>query len=262
MIKIKSITLIKLSRLLFLALAVLSLSGCLYWLRAFQVYQQLDEFDKHFEIAVADDFKLRFKHPVMYSEDFVSLSGLRPSSDSPRERGKRWRYWFLKVNEKNERVEPEIKFFFDLDFNRYDRLAAWSFSPLFLQIAPPEFLEVSLRSLAGAEINEGKKQLRGSLDHIDKISADLPKKAAVVRELGDPLEIKKTGKGEEVYLYHFLLESLEIKKGYEDRALSVVKLTFDSATQELIKMSGRFAGLKISISYRKFLEKTEAQAAL
>ena len=259
MIKIKSITLIKLSRLLFLALAVLSLSGCLYWLRAFQVYQQLDEFDRYFAIAVSDDFTLRFKRPVMYSEDFISLSGLWPSSDSPQGMGKRWRYWFRKVNEKGEPVEPEIKFFFDLDFNRYDRLKAWSFSPLFLQIAPPEFLEVSLRSLAGAEINEGKKQLRSNTDHIDKISADLPAKATVVRELGAPLEITKTGE-EEVYLYHFLVDSREIKKGYEERALTVVKLTFDVSTQELIKMSGRFAGLKISISYRKYLE--NAQAAL
>ncbi|MGR9114900.1 MAG: hypothetical protein ACU85E_03985 [Gammaproteobacteria bacterium] len=260
MIKLQKSTVIKLSRQIFLALAVLSLSGCLYWLRAFQVYQQLDEFDRHFEIAVAEDFTLRFKHPVMYSEDFVSLSGLKPSSDSPRERGKRWRYWFRKVDENRELVEPEIKFFFDLEFNRYDRLAAWSFSSLFLQIAPPEFLEVSLRSLAGAEIDEGNKQLRGNTDHIDKIVANLPKKAAVVRELGAPIEIKKAGKDQEVYLYHFLLDSPEIKAGYEDRVLSIVKLTFDASTQELIKMSGRFAGLKISISYRKFLE--PARAAL
>jgi hypothetical protein len=34
----------------------------------------------------------------------------------------------------------------------------------------------------------------------------------------------------------------------------VVKLTFDKSSEELIRMAGRFAGLKISINYRKFLE--------
>lgn len=218
----------------------------------------MDEFDRNFAVNVTDAFTLWFKRPVMYSEDFVALSGLRPSLERPLEKGKRWRYWFRKVNEKREVVEPEIKFYFDLDFNRYDRLKAWSFSPIFLEIAPPEFLEVTLRSLAGAEINEGKKQLRASTDRIEKISADLPKKATVIRALGAPLEIVKIDNDREIYRYHFLLDSLEVKKGYEDRVLSEVKLTFDRVSQELIKMSGRFAGLKISISYRKYQDKTQA----
>jgi len=45
-----------------------------------------------------------------------------------------------------------------------------------------------------------------------------------------------------------------LEEGYEDRALSEVKLTFDKKTQELIKMAGRFAGLKVSINYKKFLD--------
>ena len=240
--------------LLCLIVMACSLSGCLYWLRAYQTYQQLDEFDKYFAIAVSDDFTLSFKAPIMYSGDFVSLSGLRPSSSRREGPGKKWRYWFRKVNGKNELIKPEIKFFFDLAFNRYDKLTAWSFSHLFLQIAPPEFLEVSLRSLAGAEINEKKQQLRANADSIGKISADLPRKARVLKELGEPLEIIDGGQDQEIYLYHFLLDSMEIKKGYEDRALSVIKLTFDNKTQEMTKMSGRFAGLKISISYRKYLE--------
>lgn len=240
-------------RLMMVFLALL-LSGCIEWFHAFQTYQQLDEFDKYFAISVEDHFQLKFKQPKMYSEDFVSLSGLMPSSSDPKTVGKRWRYWFKKVDAEQKLIEPEIKFFFDLDFNRYDRLTAWSFSSLFLQIAPPEFLELSLRSLAGAEINETSKQLRANTDHLDKISAKLPKKSEILKELGSPVEIIDAGQDQEIYLYNFLLDSMNIKKGYEDRALSVVKLTFDKATQELIKMSGRFAGLKISISYRKFLE--------
>ncbi|MBS3954689.1 MAG: hypothetical protein KGZ88_17190 [Methylomicrobium sp.] len=243
----------RLVRLISLLVIISTLTGCLYWLRAFQTYQQLDEFDKNFGIEVADEFLLSFKKPIMFSEDFISLSGLRSSEVDQEDNGKRWRYWFHKVDKNNKLIEPEIKFYFDLHFNSLDRLYSWGFSSLFLQIAPPQFLEVSLRSLAGAEINKETRQLRANTDHIDKISADLPKKSNVVKQLGTPLEIIDD-KENEIYVYHFLLDSLGINKGYEDRALSVIKLTFDKSTDELIKMSGRFAGLKISISYRKYLE--------
>jgi len=232
------------------------LSGCIYWIRAYQTYLQMDEFDRYFSVAVSDDFTLRFKKPILYSKDFISLAKLQPSLKFPAIDGsKRWRYWFHKINRDKTVIKPEIKFYSDLNFNNKDRIIAWSFSSLFLQIAPPKFLEVSLRSIGGAEINKEKMQLRANTDSIDKISADLPKKPAVAAHLGEPLEIIDD-KDSEVYLYYFLLETPEIEEGYEDRALSEVKLTFDKSTQELIKMAGRFAGLKISINYRNFLKKS------
>jgi hypothetical protein len=131
---------------------------------------------------------------------------------------------------------------------------------LFLQIAPPEFLEASFRSLGGAEINEGKKQLRAKAEFIDKISADLPKKSVVLQQLGEPLEIENEDK-QEIYKYQFHLDAREVEEGYEDRTLSEVKLTFDKETTELVKMAGRFAGLKISINYRNFQEEDESKVA-
>jgi hypothetical protein len=231
------------------------LSGCIYWIRAYQTYLQMDEFDRFFAVAVGDEFSLQFKKPIMYSKDFVSLAKLQPSIKYPAMDGsKRWRYWFRKIDSDKKIISPEIKFYSDLNFNNKDRIIAWSFSSLFLQIAPPKFLEVSLRSIGGAEINKEKMQLRANTELMDKISADLPKKSAVTSQIGAPLEINDEIESE-VYIYHFLLESPEIEKGYEDRALSEVKLTFDKSTQELIKMSGRFAGLKISINYRNYLDK-------
>jgi len=233
------------------------LSGCIYWIRAYQTYLQMDEFDRFFAVAVGDDFSLQFKKPIMYSKDFISLARLQPSLKFPAMDGsKRWRYWFRKIDRDNKLVSPEIKFYSDLNFNNKDRITAWSFSSLFLQIAPPKFLEVSLRSIGGAEIDKEKMQLRANTDSIRKITADLPKKIAVTSQLGAPLEINDETENE-VYIYHFLLETPEIEEGYEDRSLSEVKLTFDKSTQELIKMSGRFAGLKISINYRNYLDKQE-----
>jgi len=239
-------------RILCLLVLTCSLSGCIYWIRAYQTYLQMDEFDRYFTIVTTDEFTLQFKEPILYSKDFVSLSRLYASEDDPTLEGRRWRYWFRKVDANNKMIVPEVKFYSDLTFNKEERIIAWSFSSLFLQIAPPKFLEVSLRSIGGAEIDTEKQQLRANSKLIDKISEDLPKKPAVLSQLGEPLEIKDEG-DIEVYMYHFLLETHHIEKGYEDRALSEVKISFDKKTQELIRMSGRFAGLKVSINYRKFL---------
>ncbi len=115
-------------------------------------------------------------------------------------------------------------------------------------------------SLGGAEINEEKQQLRAKADQMEKIAAKLPKKEVVIKQLGEPLEITDEDK-QEIYKYNFRLDARNIEEGYEDRALSEVKLTFDKATRDLVKMSGRFAGLKISINYRNFQEEDDQKVA-
>ncbi len=238
-------------RIVFLLALTSSLSGCMYWIRAYQVYLQMDEFDRHFSVTAGDEFTLHFKDPILYSKDFVSLAKLYASQDDPTPEGRRWRYWFRKVDGNNKLIKPEIKFYSDLNFNKENRLIAWSFSSLFLAIAPPKFLEVSLRSIGGAEIDKEKQQLKANSALLDKISDNLPKKQAVLAQLGEPFEVKDEGE-QEVYIYRFLLETHHIEEGYEDRALNEVKITFDKKTQELVRMTGRFAGLKVSINYRKF----------
>jgi len=237
-----------------------SLSGCMHWIRAYQTYLQMNEFDRYFAVVTGDEFTLQFKEPILYSKDFVSLSRLYASQDDLTAEGMRWRYWFRKVDGNNKLIKPEVKFYSDLSFNKENRLIAWSFSSLFLQIAPPKFLEVSLRSIGGAEIDKEKQQLKANSALLDKISADLPRKPAVLAQLGEPFEIKDEAE-QEVYIYRFLLDTHHIEEGYEDRALNEVKITFDKKTQELVRMAGRFAGLKVSINYRKFLDESMAASA-
>lgn len=247
-------------RWLFLLFLISVLTGCFDWIRVYQTYLQMDEFDQHFVVTVADEFSVHFKDPILYSADFISLSKIEPSEIRKKKAGESWRYWFRKVDVHQDIIQPEVKFYFDLNFNAEDQLIQWGFSSLFLQIAPAEFLEASLRSLGGAKINKGKRQLKVNPGLLEKISSNLPKKKQVLDYLGEPLKIahKKT---REKYYYHFVLDTQPIEKGYEDRALSVVKLTFDKTTEELIKMSGRFAGLKISIDYRKYLKKNQKHLA-
>lgn len=239
-----------------LLLLITLLTGCMYWLRAYQVYLQMGEFDRYFSVQANENFTLYFKNPVLLSEDFVSLSKLYASEDTPTAEGRRWRYLFRKIDGNNKLIKPELSFYSDLNFNKDHQLISWSFSHLFLQIAPPKFLEVSLRSIGSAKIDKEKRQLRADFALLEKINADLPKKPAVLAQLGIPLLIEDEPE-QEVYIYHFLLETPHIEEGYEDRALNEVKITFDKKTQELIKMSGRFAGLKASINYRKFIDQAQ-----
>lgn len=246
---------------LFLIAALLSTqTGCLEWFHAYQTYLQMQEFDSYFAVTSSDDFTVHFKQPRLFSEDFVALAKLQASSEEQTADGKRWRYHFRKLNKENKLVNPEIGFYCELAFDKEDKIIAWTFSNLFLQIAPPEFLEASFRSLGGAQINEGKKQLRAKAALADKIAADLPKKSVVIAQLGEPVEIEDQPT-QEIYKYQFRLEAREIEEGYEDRALSEVRLMFDKSTNELVKMSGRFAGLKISINYRDYQEDESKQVA-
>jgi hypothetical protein len=241
------------SRRLGILVLAAALTGCLQWLHAYQTYLQMSDFDRHFNVQVSDEFTLHFKEPRLYSSDFVALAKLYPSEDLPLKDGRRWRYWFRKVGQDKQVLKPEIKFYSQLVFNAEKKLTDWSFSGLFLEIAPPQFLEVSLRSIAGAEIDKEKQSLRANTDHIGKITAPLPSKAAVLAKLGPPLKIEDEPE-QEVYSYLFLLDTPRIEKGYEDNAVSEVKLTFAKNTQALIIMAGKFAGLKVSIDYRKFLQ--------
>ena len=245
------------ARLILMAGLLTIMNGCVEWFHAYQTYLQMEEFDRYFNVTANDDFTVHFKQPRLYSDDFVALAKLRASNEEQTPDGKRWRYWFRKIDQNSKLIEPEISFYCDLAFDKDDKITDWSFSKLFLQIAPSEFLEASFRSLGGAEINEGKKQLRAKAELLDKVAADLPKKAVVIKQLGEPLEIEDQEK-QEIYKYQFRLDAREIEEGYEDRALNEVRLTFDKSTQELVKMSGRFAGLKISINYRNFQDDNDS----
>lgn len=244
---------VKIYRWVCLLLIISTLTGCFSWIRVYQTYLQMDKFDKNFVITSDKEFGLHFNNPVLYSDDFTSLSKIQPSLVTPLEKGKSWQYRFQKVDKQGEAIKPEIKFYFNLNFNAEDRLTRWSFSPLFLQIAPAEILEISLRSIGGAKINKEKRQLKADTSNIKKIITELPKKQQVIDQLGRPLVVEDE-QDKEIYVYHFLLDSEKVEEGYEDRLLSIVKLSFDKKNEELIRMAGRFAGLKVSINYQKYVE--------
>jgi len=143
----------RLLRLILVFSLLMSMTGCFYWVRAYQTYLQMDEFDENFSIHADKNFRVDFKDPILYSDDFVKLAKLRPSREIVTADGKIFRYIFRKIDTNGHVIKPEVSFYIDLIFNKDDRISRWIFSPLFLQIAPPAFLEMSFRSLGSADIN-------------------------------------------------------------------------------------------------------------
>lgn len=225
------------------------LSACVWW-RLYMTKQQLDQFDRYFSVQISAAFTLYFKEPLILSEDFDYLAKLLPTHCVLEAGEKSCVYRFYKVDKAMQEIKPRVEFFFTLAYNQNDQLNSWTLSPIFLRIAPPEFLEASLRSLGGAEINRSKHQLKANAETIKRISAALPHKKDVRKYLGKPLAIE-VDQELEILIYHFLLDTPKITAGYEQRALSVIRLAFNSGS-ELVKMKGSFAGLKIGIDYRKY----------
>jgi hypothetical protein len=248
-------------RMVVIVLLSALLSGCVYW-RLLQTKLQLNDFDQYFSLNVADDLTWHFKQPLLYSDDFIYLAKLQPSSIVQEKAGQKWQLLFRKINDQGDLIKPEISYFFTLKFNHQQKLTDLSLSPEFLKMAPPEFLEASLRSLGRGDIFESKRQLKVSADKMLKIPAKLPKQTIILKYLGLPLE-KSEEDGLEVFFYRFKLETPHIDEGYEDRAISDLKLWFDKKTLELVKFGGRFAGLKLRIDYREYQQTgSENQASL
>ncbi len=229
------------------------LSGCVYW-RLYQTKEQMVEFDKNFNILDDKGFSLVFNDPKIFKNDIDYLTQLTPTFLLSTPQGKHSNYSFYKVDEQNRKLSPEVVLSFDMLFNHEELLETWVLAPIFLEIAPPEFLEISLRSLGSAEIYKARRQLKADTSSLEKIDTELPIREDILKTFGAPLETKQHD-DRRIDRYHFLLDSPKLNKDNMERALTVVELYFDPATEQLMKMKGRFAGLKISINYQKLTQK-------
>lgn len=237
------------SRLLVASLALI-LTGCV-WLRLLEIKYQLADFDEHVRAEVADrHFILHLLKPVLLSEDFVYLSKLRPSRvENMAGGGYRW-YLDFHLDPAKTPEQKSLIVSFIMTYTAEERLAAFDFSPLFVAMAPAVFLEASIRSLGVGKVDQDKRQLKVEPEDLPKLTAGLPRKANITNVMGPPTE-EASEVGLKVLIYRFKADAMPVDKEYEDRRQAVAKLYFDPARDELVGLKGRFAGLKLSIDYRK-----------
>ena len=233
--------------LLWLVLAV-SLSGCV-WLRLLEVKNQLQEFDRNFRVTIAEQLVVQFLHPVMLSDDFLYLTELEPTRIEALPRGQRWLVDFHKLDAAGQIEKPLKTLTFTMEFNERRKLTRFGFSPLFLAIAPPEFLEASIRSMGKGAVDTGHRQLRVDPQHLPKIAAPLPTHHSIIATFGRPL-LETKDQGELHAFYRFMADTRPIKGNTGANRLAEVRVSFDPASGRLNRMTGKFVGLKLRINYR------------
>ncbi len=237
-----------------LGLSILSLSGCVY-LRLLSLKKQFADFDRFVRVEVTDSFTAHFNKPVIYNEDIITLSKLPPSIIEKMGYEESWTYLFKKLDSNNLPVaQSDTDISFMMQFNNQKMMHSLTLSPILMQIAPAEFLEMSLRSLGGAKVDKKNRQVHGNIDNLAKLKRQLPKRNEIIKHLGAPFSEEIVNE----YLlitYHYLLESEPLPQKLEERRLSITKLYFDTKTDQLIRVYGRFAGLKLSIDYREMIDK-------
>lgn len=244
-------------RVLVLIMMTGSITGCVY-LRLLEFKRQLADFDQYFQVEAGDDFTLIFKKPILYRDDFNYLTKLQPSGTEHLPSGTRSFYEFKKIDSEGRIAEPHVDLRLTLNFNKDDILTHWTYSPIFLAMVPAEFLEVSLRSLGSSKINRSKRQVKADLSKMGEIKAQVPTKNDIGSVLGAPLQVIPR-ENEERLLYRFKLQTTTEEQDAEERQFTLVKLDFNSQTQQLLKVSGRFVGMKLSVDYRKFQQKSSTE---
>lgn len=234
--------------LIFLIAALLT--GCV-WFRLLEIKNQLADFDENIRIEVVDKhFIVHFKEPVLLSEDFLYLSKLNPSRVEKLASGAyRWYLDFHLDPAKTPEQKTKLVSF-AMTYTREHKLEAFDFSPLFVEMAPVAFLEASIRSLGVGKIDQDKRQLKVDPEDLPKLIASLPKSVDITRVMGPPESIVDEN-GLKILLYRFKADSLPIDREYEERRIAEAKLYFDPAKDEILGLKGRFAGLKLSIDYKK-----------
>ena len=243
----------RLLQLFILAGCLLLLSSCVY-LRLLDFKNQLLAFDENFSVEANDAFILHFHDPMMYNRDMIRLSKLQPTKIEKNDEGEIWTYRFEKLSPSGEQASSNDDIIFYMTFNQKSKLTDWEFSPVFLQIVPADFLETSLRMLGSAEVDQKNRRMRADFSSTPKVDLVLPERKTVEEKLGVPFK-KETAPGELILTYKYELDTESAGEKAEENKISVASLRFDTQTDQLIGMKGRFAGLKISIDYRKLSEK-------
>lgn len=237
-------------------LLILGLSGCV-WLRLLELKSQLADFDHHVRVEVADrHFILHLLKPVVTSEDFLYLTKLHPTRRETLPQGHR-DYLVFHFDPAATKHQATKTISYTLSFDAEQKLTDFDFSPLFLEIAPPAFLEASIRALGSGKVDQGKKQLKVDPEHLPKLTAQLPHRKDVLNAMGPPAE-DFVYEGLRILLYRFKADAEPVEPEYEKRRLAEAKLFFDPATDELVRLAGKFAGLKLAVDYRKFSQFRES----
>ena len=252
--KIKEKTLAAMQAIVCLILIFMS-TGCVY-LRLLEIMNQLKDFDRNYRIEVNQVLTVHSLDPVLYSKDVLYLTKVEPSVVTEDKPGFRWTYRFEKMNKDGRTVEQGKDIIFEMVFNEQKRIYQFKFHEVFLKLAPPEFIELSLRALGNAKIDQRDRRVDANPDVWYGKKLKAPLAAVIIPRLGEPAR-EETVDPNRTVVYKYRLTVPEGSTIPEDKRIAEVNLVFNQHTNELFKMVIRFAGMKLSVNYQKLIERSK-----
>ena len=244
--------------LVLIALLLLcSMAGCVY-LRLLSLKNQFARFEENFSIEAGARLALHFNNPVLYDTDIIELTNLQPSRVDKNPDSSAFVFHFAK-QEKAMPAASGKDLVFLMNFNRDRKLEALVFSEAILKLVPPEFLELSLRSLGYAEVDKKRRQLRADSTRVVRRHLHAPGYDAIRLVLGDPMQEERTAQEWKV-VYEYRLNTPTRDKQADTLRRTVVTLWFDPVSRELDQLSGNFAGLKLTLHYERMIQKEYAES--
>ncbi len=226
-----------------LILILLLTSGCVL-VRMLKVKNQLNDFDKNFDLHDKRGLTLVFKNPVLGSDDMVWLMKGEPSGRGKIEKGELWTYVFEKqyVASKDEEGDYDIPVVMVME---YGKLAEMSFPERFLKNLSISLLRKMFISMGNADVSKLRKSASSKFQGKD--ASEIPTAENVVETLGKPYSIENFGE-ESKYSYIYYLKKPEGDTGKKNFKFDM-EFTVNNKDQSLLQAKGTIRGIKIALDF-------------
>ena len=141
-------------------------------------------------------------------------------------------------------------------FNEQKRIYQFKFHEIFLQLVPAEFIELSLRSLGNAKIDQRDRRVDANPAVWYGKNLKAPLSTTIIPKLGEPAK-EEILEPNRTVVYKYRLVVPEKSNIAEEKRMAEVSLAFNRQSNELAKMIIRFAGMKLSVNYQKLIERSK-----
>jgi len=189
----------KIATSIFLALSILTLSGCVYY-HLLKLKWQMEKFEDNFNLEDKKGLTIIFKNPVLTKEDIKWLMNNGPTSivDDPLKQNS-WLYILTK--KKNPDVTEEKNYDIDIQMGfNHDMLVEATLPKRFLENLSKEMLVEIFKSMGKSKVDKKKKQAGSVMKGKNK---GIPTINDVLYTLGEPHEKKEENEIIELrYIYN------------------------------------------------------------
>jgi len=236
-------------RLLLLAAAAVTLSGCVY-LRLLELKKQFAHFEQNFVVQPTEDFTLHCLHPVLTSSDLRWL-GAEPKTITPWNNGEEWKIRWIKIPAPN----TNEAFVYDMEFIARlvdGRLVEASIPKRYFAYFSKELFVNLLRSTGSAKVDRGDHQTEAQTE--TPAETALPNIKTIKGMLGGPTQ-QSTKAGQTVYLYRYRLDLAE-----PESKPAEVTFIFDPASGDLRRLMAHLPHGTLNYDFAKALPENKKAA--